>query len=209
MFLGRIVRMVGFTPSKMSKTFLLLLVSLFSGAESNCKDSKPFYIKNWSTKTTKPYLTVDEDTSGVTGAAITGKPDQQWMWRECEGVDNKDIVNVATGECLSIKGKKAKVSTKCEGKYSWIYGQTYGTLELFLKNKWTWLRLVKKKAAVKTSKVKYLKGTDQPMDWFRWDLEDVPVPTSAPTNAPTSAPTCSHFKAQEPIGRLVLWYPSP
>ena len=155
MFLGRIVRMGGFTPSKMSKMFLLLLVSLFSGAESNCKDSKPFYIKNWSTKTTKPYLTVDEDTSGVNGAAKTGKPDQQWMWRECEGVQNKDIVNVATGECLSIKGKKAKVSTKCEGKYSWIYGQTYGTLELFLKNKWTWLRLVKNKAAVKTSKQRW------------------------------------------------------
>ena len=200
MFLGQIVRMGGFAPSGMSKIFLLLLVSLLSRAESNCKDSKPFYIKNRSTKTTRAYLTVDEDTRSVNGAAKTGKPDQQWKWRECEGPrPNKDIVNVATGECLSIKGKRAKVSTRCNGKYNWIYGQTYGTLELFLKNKRTWLRLVKKKAAVKTSKVKYLKGTDQPMDWFRWDLEDVPVPTSAPTNAPTSAPTSAPTTASTSV----------
>ena len=45
-------------------------------ADSNCKDSQPFFIKNRSAKAKKPYLTVDLETSVVNGGEKTGEANQ-------------------------------------------------------------------------------------------------------------------------------------
>ena len=50
-------------------------------ADSNCKDSQPFFIKNRSAKAKNPYLTVDLETNAVNGEAKTGEGTQQWIWR--------------------------------------------------------------------------------------------------------------------------------
>ena len=97
--------------------FLVLTCSVESTANqkkeqarnSNCKDSEPFFIKNRSAKAKKPYLTVDLKTNAVNGGKKSGETNQQWMWREtgdCDARASKNLVNVATGGCLTRKGRE-------------------------------------------------------------------------------------------------------
>ena len=82
---------------------------------SHCKDSAPFFIKNRSAKAKKPYLTVDLKTNAVNGGKKTGETNQQWMWREIGDSEfgySKNLVNVATGGCLTRKGNGALVSSE-------------------------------------------------------------------------------------------------
>ena len=162
-------------------------------ADSNCKDSQPFFIKNRSAKAKNPYLTVDLETNAVNGEAKTGEGTQQWIWRNCdwphEAGTGMNLVNVATGGCLAKKGKKGLVSSKCKKDSVWFYAMQTGTLRETTSS--TWARLVKKKSALKIVKnIRFFKGTTTPLDWFRWDIENVEgIPTTAPTTLPSTPPT--------------------
>merc|ERR1712032_73839 len=109
----------GLLAAVMAKRFLALFVLIFSvvksnanqkneetrssleRAGSNCQDSAPFFIKNRSRKAKKPYLTVDLSTNAVNGGRKTGEANQQWMWRDCGKDGDGNLVNVATGLCLT------------------------------------------------------------------------------------------------------------
>ena len=138
---------------------------------SHCKDSEPFFIKNKSAKTKKPYLTVDLKTNAVNGGKKSGESNQQWMWREtgdCEIGGSKNLVNVATGGCLTRKRKGASVSSECEENSYWWYNDEDATVEE--ETSFKWARLVKRKSALRiVSEMKYLKGTHTPWGWFQWD----------------------------------------
>merc|ERR1712212_552014 len=150
---------------------------------TGCNNSEPFFIKNRSTKTKKPYLTVDLATNAVNGGAKNGEENQQWMWSQCSGAIH--LVNVATGGCLTREGKGGLVSTdECRDNSFWElwdgtlmrWGQRnvdsdYG---FFSESFFEFARLVKRKSALKiVNEVKYLKGTSTPWDWFLWDIENV------------------------------------
>ena len=208
----------------MSKKFLALFVLIFSiesnakqttaearssleRAGSNCKDSQPFFIKNRSAKAKKPYLTVDLETNAVNGGEKTGEANQQWMWRylssDCDVGASRNLVNVATGGCLTQKGKKGLVSSGCEENSYWYYNDEDATLEE--ETSWEWARLVKKNSALKiVAEMKFLKGTLTPWDWFRWDLELVDtIPKTAPYKLQPEDPGC--YESDCPPGcQLVL-----
>jgi len=161
----------------MAWMFLALFLLTFT-VESNanrCKDSEPFFIKNRSPKAKKPYLTVDLATNAVNGGEKSGETNQQWMWRgtgDCDILNSKNLVNVATGECLTRKGNGALVSSECEENAYWWYNDEDGTLEE--ETAWEWARLTKRKSSLQiTSDMKYLKGTQIPWAWFQWDMEPV------------------------------------
>merc|ERR1712032_134119 len=178
----------GLLAAVMAKRFLALFVLIFSvvksnanqkneetrssleRAGSNCQDSAPFVIKNRSRKAKKPYLTVDLSTNAVNGGRKTGEANQQWMWRDCGKDGDGNLVNVATGLCLTKKGKGGMVA-ECEETKFWFWYEADGTLE---NERFEWARLVKQKSALQlVTEMKYLKGTDTPWDWFRWDIEYV------------------------------------
>merc|ERR1712212_6180 len=152
---------------------------------TGCNNSEPFFIKNRSTKTKKPYLTVDLATNAVNGGKKTGEENQQWMWSQCYSAIH--LVNVATGGCLTREGKGGLVSTdECRDNSFWElwdgtlmrWGQRnvdsdYGW---FSESFFEFARLVKRKSAlriVNPDEVKYIKGTETPWDWFLWDTENV------------------------------------
>merc|ERR1712212_1074776 len=184
-------------PPIMAVKFVALVVLIFSvkadaNAETDrdgwdlstgCNNSEPFFIKNRSTKTKKPYLTVDLATNAVNGGAKTGEENQQWMWSQCYSAIH--LVNVATGGCLTREGKGGLASTdECRDNSFWElwdgtlmrWGQRnvdsdYG---FFSESFFEFARLVKRKSALKiVNEVKYLKGTSTPWDWFLWDIENV------------------------------------
>merc|ERR1719411_2069191 len=81
---------------------------------TGCNNSEPFFIKNRSTKTKKPYLTVDLATNAVNG----GAKNQQWMWSQCFSAIH--LVNVATSGCLTREGKGGLVSVnECRDNSFW------------------------------------------------------------------------------------------
>ena len=164
---------------------------------SSCQDSAPFFIKNRSRKAKKPYLTVDLATNAVNGGRKTGEANQQWMWRDCGG-DGRNLVNVATGLCLTKKGKGGRVA-ECEETTFWFWYEEDGTME-----NGEWARLVKQKSALQfVTEMKYLKGTDTPWDWFRWDIEYVEAPKTAPYKLQPEDPGC--YESDCPPGcQLVL-----
>merc|ERR1712212_221862 len=190
-------------PPIMAVKFVALVVLIFSvKADANdetrsslerdgwdlstgCNNSEPFFIKNRSTKTKKPYLTVDLATNAVNGGKKTGEENQQWMWSQCYSAIH--LVNVATGGCLTREGKGGLVSTdECRDNSFWElydgilsrWGQKkvdsdYGW---FSESFFEYARLVKRKSALRIvdpDEVKYLKGTSTPWDWFLWDIENV------------------------------------
>ena len=183
----------------MAVKFVALLVLIFSlKADANddyqdgwalstgCNNSEPFFIKNRSTKTKKPYLTVDLATNAVNGGAKTGEENQQWMWSQCYSAIH--LVNVATGGCLTRdEGKGGLVSTnECRDNSFWeLYnGMLSRWGSKFVDSDYGWFsesfyefaRLVKRKSAfqiVNPDEVKYRKGTETPWDWFLWDIENV------------------------------------
>merc|ERR1712212_245551 len=119
-------------PPIMAVKFVALVVLIFSvKADANaeterdgwdlstgCNNSEPFFIKNRSTKTKKPYLTVDLATNAVNGGAKTGEENQQWMWSQCYSAIH--LVNVATGGCLTREGKGGLASTdECRDNSFW------------------------------------------------------------------------------------------
>jgi len=178
-------------------------IKLIDRAKDNCKTSEPFFIKNRSTKIKKTYLTADEKTKRVNGGRETGNTNQQWMWMECEGESRKYLINVATGGCLSNRKKGAMAALKCRKNSNWVYDPKDGTLKE--KDTSTWARLVKKKAAFKmVSEVRYLKGTTDPWDWFRWSIEYLePSPPEVPYKLQPEDPGC--YEADCPPGcQLVL-----
>jgi len=152
---------------------------------TGCNNSEPFFIKNRSTKTKKPYLTVDLATNAVNGGAKTGEENQQWMWSQCYSAIH--LVNVATGGCLtsSSEGKGGLVSAdECRDNSFWElwdgtlmrWGQRNvdGDYGFFSESFFEFARLVKRKSALRiVNEVKYLKGTSTPWDWFLWDIENV------------------------------------
>merc|ERR1719513_476966 len=139
-------------------------------ANNNCTTSQPFYIKNRSPKAKKPYLTVDEKTRRVGGGKATGEENQQWVARHCDSITN--VVNVATGGCLTKKKKDIVVGKKCKSSSNWSYDDETGTMKE--ENTGTWARMKKKKSAVNmVSEIKYLKGTQTPWAWFQWDIESL------------------------------------
>ena len=194
--------------------FLVLTFSVESTANqkkeqarnSNCKDSEPFFIKNRSGKAKKPYLTVDLKTNAVNGGKKSGDTNQQWMWRgtgDCDARASKNLVNVATGGCLTRKGKGALVSSECEENAYWWYNDEDATLEE--ETSWEWARLVKRKSALRiVSEMKYLKGTHIPWGWFQWDIEYVETtPTAPPYKLQPEDPGC--YESDCPPGcQLVL-----
>merc|ERR1719495_1563874 len=161
-------------------TNIFLIIALFllgEGNADNCTTSEPFYIKNRSPKARKPYLTVDEKTGRVSGGKSTGDENQQWVARQCDSITN--VVNVATGGCLTKKKKDVVVSKRCKSNSNWSYKEESGTMKE--ENTGTWARMKKKKSAVNmASEVKYLKGTKTPWAWFQWDIEYL-EPTEAPS----------------------------
>merc|ERR1719495_2225553 len=162
----------------LTNTFLVIaLFFLGEGKADNCTTSEPFYIKNRSPKARKPYLTVDEKTGRVSGGKSTGDENQQWVARQCDSITN--VVNVATGGCLTKKKKDVVVSKRCKSKSNWSYNEETGTMKE--ENTGTWARMKKKKSAVNmASEVKYLKGTKTPWAWFQWDIEYL-EPTETPS----------------------------
>ena len=150
-------------------------------ANNNCTTSQPFYIKNRSPKAKKPYLTVDEKTRRVGGGKSTGEENQQWVARHCDSITN--VVNVATGGCLTKKKKDIVVTKKCKSSSNWSYDDETGTMKE--ENTGTWARMKKKKSAVNmVSEIKYLKGTQTPWAWFQWDIEYLePQSTEAPSSS--------------------------
>ena len=202
----------------MAKRFLALFVLIFSvvksnanqkneetrssleRAGSNCQDSAPFFIKNRSRKAKKPYLTVDLATNAVNGGRKTGEANQQWMWRDCGKDGDGNLVNIATGLCLTKKGKGGMVA-ECEETKFWFWYEVDGTLE---NERFEWARLVKQKSALQlVTEMKYLKGTDTPWDWFRWDIEYVEAPKTAPYKLQPEDPGC--YESNCPPGcQLVL-----
>jgi len=192
----------------MAWMFLALFLLTFT-IESNanqCKDSEPFFIKNRSPKAKKPYLTVDLETNAVNGGEKSGETNQQWVWRgtgDCDVWNSKNLVNVATGECLTRKGNGALVSSGCEENAYWWYNDEDGTLEE--ETAWEWARLIKRKSALRiTSDMKYLKGTQIPWVWFQWDMEPVDeTPKTAPYKLQPEDPGC--YESDCPPGcQLVL-----
>ena len=173
---------------------------------SNCKDSEPFFIKNRSPKAKKPYLTVNLKTNAVNGGKKTGEANQQWMWREigdCESGGSKNLVNVATGGCLTRKGKGALVSSECEENSYWWYNEEDATLEE--ETSFEWARLMKRRSALRiVSEIRYLKGTHIPWGWFQWDIEYVETtPKTAPYKLQPEDPGC--YESDCPPGcQLVL-----
>jgi len=167
---------------------------------SNCQDSEPFFIKNRSRKAKKPYLTVDLATNAVNGGRKTGEANQQWMWRDCGKDGDGNLVNIATGLCLTKKGKGGMVA-ECEETKFWFWYEVDGTLE---NERFEWARLVKQKSALQlVTEMKYLKGTDTPWDWFRWDIEYVEAPKTAPYKLQPEDPGC--YESDCPPGcQLVL-----
>merc|ERR1712212_307896 len=152
---------------------------------TGCNNSEPFFIKNRSTKTKKPYLTVDLATNAVNGGAKTGEENQQWMWSQCYSAIH--LVNVATGGCLAREGNQGLVSAdECRDNVFWelydgmlscwgskMVDSDYG---FFSESFYEFARLVKRKPALRIvdpDEVKYLKGTETPWDWFLWDTENV------------------------------------
>merc|ERR1712222_116433 len=208
----------GLLAAVMAKRFLALFVLIFSvvksnanqkneetrssleRAGSNCQDSAPFFIKNRSRKAKKPYLTVDLSTNAVNGGRKTGEANQQWMWRDCGKDGDGNLVNVATGLCLTKKGKGGMVA-ECEETKFWFWYEVDGTLE---NERFEWARLVKQKSALQfVTEMKYLKGTDTPWDWFRWDIEYVEAPKTAPYKLQPEDPGC--YESDCPPGcQLVL-----
>ena len=182
----------------MAVKFIALVVLIFSlKADANddyqdgwalstgCNNSEPFFIKNRSTKTKKPYLTVDLATNAVNGGAKTGDENQQWMWSQCYSAIH--LVNVATRGCLTREGKGGLVSVnECRDNSFWeLYnGMLSRWGSKFVDSDYGWFsesfyefaRLVKRKSAfqiVNPDEVKYRKGTETPWDWFLWDIENV------------------------------------
>ena len=88
------------------------------------------------------------------------------MWRTCGNSDERLLVNLATGGCLTKKKKMGLVSSKCKGK--WQFDEEVGTLQEVKSG--SWARLDKKKnklVLVPRRKIKYVKGTETPLNWFR------------------------------------------
>ena len=61
-------------------------------------------------------MTVNLKTIAVNAVKNTGDLRQQWIWRACGNSDEKLLVNLATGGCLTKKKKTGLVSSKCKGK---------------------------------------------------------------------------------------------
>ena len=184
--------------------FILLILPFLVGSladqneasrNSNCMDSEPFLIKNRAAKAKKPYLTVNLKTNAVNGGKKTGKVNQQWMWRDCDS--GRTLVNVATGNCLAKKGKRGVVS-ECGGDESFFY---YSEEDNSLSEElyWTWARLVRRKSAFQfAKKIRFLKGTSTPWDWFRWDIEYVHTTTETTTQTTTQTTTATTTEATPP-----------
>merc|ERR1719186_1664891 len=167
--------------AKLTKLSLVLAIFLYTKAkatkegtsfvrtEDSCTTSKPFYIINKSPKATKPYLTANVKTGGVSGGEETGEANQQWMWRKCPEMTN--LVNAATGGCLTKKRKRLVVSTTCKSKNNWSYNSKDGTLQEI--DTHTWARINIKKSTVSiATKVLYRKGTQNPWSVFQWRLPE-------------------------------------
>ena len=150
------------------------LAALASAAQDGCsQQAGAFFIRSQSTrgKIVRPYLTVNENTNSLSGAAKTGEPNQQWSWVVC--LDGSHLVNKATGAQLSNDGR---MMTVAESGTAWSYDAGIGTLQDVASKKWA--RIVKRKLGLRVSKrlrlVKKagpLNGT--PWAWFLWTLEDV------------------------------------
>jgi len=122
------------------------------------------------------------------------------MWRDC-GDMGRNLVNIATGLCFTKKGKAGMVA-ECEEMKFWFWYEEDGTLE---NERFEWARLVKRKSALQlVTEMKYVKGTDTPWDWFRWDIEYVDAtPKTAPYKLQPEDPGC--YETDCPPGcQLVL-----
>merc|ERR1712013_18248 len=201
-----IARMGAFPIIMLANISLVLALFLFSESmaedkrayldrgNNNCTISQPFYIKNRSPKAKRPYLTVHEKTRRVSGGKATGEENQQWVARHCDSITN--VVNVATGGCLTKKKKDIVVAKKCKSSSNWSYDDETGTMKE--ENTGTWARMKKKKSAVNmVSEIKYLKGTQTPWAWFQWDIEYLePQSTEAPSS---SSPPYKLFQIMDKI----------
>lgn len=171
----------------LSLLFLVLSVDAdWERADSACTESEPFFIRNRFRS--HSYLTVNLKTNAVNAVENTGTLRQQWMWRACGNSDEKLLVNLATGGCLTKKKKMGLVSSKCKGK--WQFNEKVGTLQEVKSG--SWARLDKKKnklVFVPQKKIKYIKGTETPLDWFRWEIEFLDTSTTYPITNPTTNPS--------------------